>query len=131
MKEFQESLRGLGDEVWDLRKGLYMLLVILFLSGTAYFFDDFARTSRLNIVLTIAGYVIVAFFNVHLVPYIAYKESWKWNFLLVAIPSCGVVFCIVSFWYTYFPMSLILGGGFTFIRLIAYKSPIPISIYRQ
>ena len=132
MKEFTESLRGLGEEIWDLRKGLFMLLIILFLSGTAYYFDDFVGTSRLSIVLTIVGYVVVAFFNVHLVPYIAYKESWKWNFLMIAIPSCGAGFCIVSFWYTYFSMSLFIVGGFiTFIRLVTYKSPIPLGNRRR
>ena len=124
MKEFQESLRGLSENIWDLRKGLIMLLIILVLIGAAYYAGDFTGLSRINVVLTLFGFAALAFFNVHLVPYVAYKEAWKWDFLLLMIPVCIIGMCISS-GYFYFSMSLILVGGLgTFIRLITYKSPI-------
>ena len=128
MNEFIAALGTIGENIWDLKKGLIMLGIILAFAGTAYYFGDFQGISRLNIVLTFIGYIALAFFNVHLVPYLAYKEAWKWNFLLLMLPVCVLGFCAIGFGFFYFPMSLILVGGLgTFIRLITYTSPIRLS----
>ena len=125
MNEFFESFHGLYERMMDLKKGLIMLSIILALTGLAHLFDDFQGVSRLAVVLTILGFVAVAIFNVHIVPLIAYKEAWKWNFLLLVFPICVAGMCFIGFAFSYVPMSLFnFGSLITFIRLVTYKSPI-------